>query len=121
MSSFIKFARKRPVQQPLSPTDHYRRRQVKRKLREQASNGSLPTLAEIANHENLIQVYRELKQNAGQAPGMDGVTYADLSAPEIALCMRGLFKIVLNGLYRPGPSLLVQVPKASGKGNRTIG
>jgi retron-type reverse transcriptase len=117
MSTFSKYVRLTPAS---SPTDHYRRRQLRRAFGEHVSKGSLPALEQIAHPENLIQVFKELKANAGQAPGIDGVTYRDLSASEVGICMRALSQIVLNGLYHPAPSLLVQIPKTSGKGHRTL-
>ena len=117
MSTFSKYVRRNPSS---SPTDNYRRRQIRRALREHALQGSVPNLEQIAHPENLIQVFKELKANAGQTPGIDGVTYQDLSASEIGICMRGLSKVVLNGFYRPAPSLFVQIPKASGKGHRKL-
>src|SRR2546423_1106697 len=117
MSTFTKFIRRTP---PSSPTDNYRRRQLRRAIREQVLKGALPIVDQIAHPENLMQVFKELKANAGQAPGIDRVTYADLSLPEVGSCMRGLSLVLLNGRYRPAPSLLVQIPKTSGKGNRTL-
>jgi retron-type reverse transcriptase len=80
----------------------------------------LPSLDEIADPENLIRVFRELRRNAGQAPGTDGVTYADLSTVEAASCMRGLSQVVLGGQYRPAPSRVVSIPKAGGNGCRKL-
>ena len=117
MSTFSRFVKRTPS---TTPTDNYRRRQLRRALREQALKGSLPTVDQIAHPENLMQVFQELKVNAGQAPGIDHVTYSDLSLPEVGSCMRGLSNVVLTGLYRPAPSLLVQIPKTSGKGHRTL-
>jgi len=119
MSSFTRFVR-RPgnSEERPSPGDCYRRRAEKRRARERS--GLAPLLGEIADPDNLIRVFRELKRNAGQAPGEDGVTYADLSASEVASCMRGLSQVVLQGQHRPAPSRPVQIPKANGKGHRTL-
>jgi hypothetical protein len=119
MSGFSRFARSSRV--PLangSAKEQYRRRVQKRVAKEQA--GTVPSVEQIADPEILIEVCHQLKRQAGQAPGPDGVTYADLSPSEVASCMRGLSKILLNGLYRPSPGRLVQIPKASGKGHRTL-
>jgi retron-type reverse transcriptase len=77
-------------------------------------------MEQIADPENLIRVFHELKRNAGQAPGVDGVTYVDLSAIEVGACMRGLAQVLVHGHYRPAPSRLVTIPKANGKGNRAL-
>jgi retron-type reverse transcriptase len=119
MSSFTRFVRHSGNdQERRSLEDHYRRRAEKRRIREQV--GTVPSVEQIADPENLIRVFRELKQNAGQAPGVDGVTYADLSATEVGACMRGLSQMVLHGHYRPAPGRLVTIPKVNGKGNRTL-
>ena len=118
MSTFSKYVRCTLTSS--SPADNYRRRQLRRALREQALKGSLPTVDQLAHPENLMQVFQELKMNAGQAPGVDHVTYSDLSLPEVGSCIRGLSMVLLNGLYHPAPSLQVQIPKANGKGNRTL-
>jgi retron-type reverse transcriptase len=118
MSIFTKFVKRGTA--ALSPTDRYRLRQQKKRVRGQAQQGDLPTLDQIADADNLIRVLRELRQKGGQAPGIDGVTYDDLSPPEIGTCMRALSQVVQCGLYRPAPSVLVEVPKASGNGHRTL-
>src|SRR5262245_53367584 len=119
MSSFTRFIRRSGTDpERRTPEDFYRRRIEKRRVREQI--GLLPSVEEIANVENLIRVFRELKRNAGQAPGEDGVTYADLSSSEVGSCMRGLSQVLLQGQYRPGPSRLLSIPKASGKGDRKL-
>src|SRR5215469_14121009 len=119
MSNFTRFVRRSGnAQENRSPEDSYRRRTEKRRVREQF--GLLPSVEVIANVENLIRVFRELKRNAGQAPGEDGVTYADLSSSEVGSCMRGLSLVLLQGQYRPGPSRLLSIPKASGKGDRKL-
>lgn len=69
----------------------------------------------IADPDNLIAVFHQLKQEAGQAPGLDGMTYSDWSRREVAAIMRGLCKAILNGTYRPQPSRLVRLPKGGGK------
>jgi retron-type reverse transcriptase len=119
MSGFTKFVKRTPTTAQ-SPTDHYRRRQMKKRFREHAQHGTLPTVDQIADPENLIQVFRELKQKAGQAPGRDGATYADLSPSEVGTCMRVLGEVVQRGIYHPSESLQVQIPKASGTGHRTL-
>jgi RNA-directed DNA polymerase len=119
MSSFTRFVRRAgDREERRSPEDWYRLREEKRRARERS--GLVPSLEQIADPENLIRVFGELKRHAGQAPGEDGLTYLDLSASEVGSCMRGLSQVVLRGKYRPSPSRLVQIPKAGGKGQRTL-
>jgi hypothetical protein len=117
MSSFTKYARVKSIK---SATDFYRRRQRRKHLRDLASQGALLSGEQIFDSENLIDVFRQLKQQAGTAPGIDGVTYSDLSAPEMGTMCRTYATVIENGLYHPAPSRLVQIPKASGKGSRTL-
>jgi hypothetical protein len=119
MSGFTKFVKRLPTS-ALSPTDHYRRRRQQRRLRGSVHQGALPSLDQLGDPENLIRVFGELKQNAGQAPGEDGMTYADLGHSEVASCIRGLSQVVLRGRYRPAPSRQVAIPKVSGNGHRRL-
>src|SRR5215831_12221274 len=71
----------------------------------------VPTVGKIADADNLIRIFHEMRARAGQAPGPDGITYADLGHSEIAHLMREVSKTVLEGQYRPGPTRKVNIPK----------
>lgn len=78
--------------------------------------GSLPTLAEpelekIADVDNLLHVFRDLKENGGQAAGIDGLRYGDFGRSEIADVLRIVTKEIRAGRYRPLPSRSVWIPK----------
>jgi RNA-directed DNA polymerase len=75
---------------------------------------------DVIDADNLIAVYQRLAASAGQAPGPDGLTYADLGRREVAMNMRCLSKSLSCGHYRPSQAKLLQIPKASGKGTRTL-
>ena len=66
-----------------------------------------------------MDVFYDLKANAGQAAGPDGVTYDDLSRREAADLLRDLSRAVRNGAYRPGPGRRVSIAKPRG-GYRTL-
>src|SRR5262245_24102526 len=79
----------------------------------------VPTVGKIASADNLIKIFYEMRARAGQAPGPDGVSYADLGHSEAADLMREVSKIVREGLYRPGPTRKLMIPKLKG-GQRTL-
>src|SRR5262249_62314942 len=64
----------------------------------------VPTVTKIAEADNLIRIFYEMRARAGQAPGPDGISYSDLSHSETAQLMRAVSKTVLEGQYRPGPA-----------------
>jgi hypothetical protein len=78
-----------------------------------------PSVERIADPDNLIRVFYDLKGRAGQAPGPDGFTYGDWSRREVADILRQLSRAVCEGDYRPQPSRCLPIPKSSG-GFRTL-
>lgn len=77
-------------------------------------------LPRVADPRNLFLAFQKLSSEGGQAPGPDGLRYADLSKSEVFAWARAAGKAILAGTYRPGPERCLQIPKASGKGTRTI-
>jgi hypothetical protein len=98
--------------------DRFKRRQRPRRVVEPL-HPTVPTVEQIADADNLIRVFYELKARAGQAPGPDGVSYADLGRREVPEMMRNLSAEVRAGTYRPGPARPVRIPKPAG-GHRTL-
>lgn len=79
--------------------------------RVQMGYGLLPiTLESIADHENLYEVFKKARQG-GQAPGIDEITYCDLSNSEVGEIMRALSATILKQTYRPMPTRAVPIPK----------
>lgn len=106
---------RRPSAWPKDPTDYYLRRRQGRLYKARQASGAVPTLEEIADRENLYRTFQRLKAEAGQAPGMDGVTYRMIGNSEAGDLAGALSRSILEGRYRPGPSKIVQIPKANGK------
>lgn len=108
-----------PRTQTAVPRDaqHY---YCQRKARKQLPNGAVPTVDQIADPDNLIATFEQLRAEKGPAAGPDHVTYRDLGASEVAACMRELARQIHDGAFRPGPKRLVNVPKGSGRGTRTL-
>jgi hypothetical protein len=78
-----------------------------------------PSLEAIADVGNLLHVFRELKFKAGQAPGVDRITYRDVGDGEAVTILRDVSDSILAGAYRPDPLRRVTIPKADG-GKRTL-
>lgn len=98
--------------------ERFKRRQRARRVMVPAA-GAEPTVAQIADPDNLLRVFHELKARAGQAPGPDRVTYGMLGRREAPAVIRGLSRAVLAGEWRPAEGRLVPVPKVGG-GTRTL-
>jgi hypothetical protein len=81
--------------------------------------GVEPTVARIADPDNLLRVLVELKTRAGQAPGPDRVSYRMLGRREAPAVLRGLSRAVLAGEWRPAEGRKVPIPKVGG-GTRTL-
>jgi RNA-directed DNA polymerase len=75
-------------------------------------------MEEVCQPDNLNQAYRRVKANKG-APGVDGLTIADLPA-WIAAHKQELIDSLLDGSYQPQPVRGVQIPKPGG-GLRQLG
>ncbi len=73
----------------------------------------------ITNSEYLLRVYRDLRQTGGQAPGLDGIRFSDLSITEAACALRVVAAAIRSGQYRPHATRAVQIPKANG-GTRVL-
>jgi retron-type reverse transcriptase len=77
-------------------------------------------LPRVADPRNLRAAWDYLARKGGQAPGLDHLRLDDLDDHEIWSWARTAREAILDGAYRPGPDRLVQIPKASGSGCRTI-
>lgn len=78
-----------------------------------------PTIDALCNPEFLMAAYRKLS-DGGQAAGPDGITYTDLSPSEVWEILRAVAREIKAGTWRPGASREKQIPKAGGKGYRTL-
>jgi RNA-directed DNA polymerase len=76
-------------------------------------------MEKVASSANLNQAYKRVKANGG-APGVDGMTVADLR-PWIDDNRERLIVSLLDGSYRPRAVRGVEIPKPDGKGMRQLG
>jgi hypothetical protein len=97
--------------------NRFKKRQRARRVTEPVP--IIPTVDQIADAENLIETFYKLRSRKGQAPGPDGFTYTDWSRREAAEIMRDLSRDVRSGVYRPGSTRKVKIPKMRG-GYRTL-
>jgi len=74
-----------------------------------------PMINEIAHVDYLLTVHDHLRQHGGQAPGVDGVTYHDLSRSEAADALRTIAAAVRTGAYVPQAQRSLSIPKSNGK------
>jgi retron-type reverse transcriptase len=77
-------------------------------------------LQRTADTRNLRLAWDYLASGDGQAPGLDRLRFHDLEEYEVWTLIRTLRKALLAGTYRPAPDRRVSIPKASGKGTRTL-
>src|SRR5262245_28840507 len=101
-----------------TPQQAYEERRERR--RRQMGHPTLPvTVESIADHEFLYETCKKVKQG-GQAPGVDGVTYGQLSNSEVGELMRAVEPVILKGKYRAQPTRAVSIPKRDKPGHRKL-
>ena len=74
----------------------------------------------VAREDVLAHAYALSKQKGG-APGVDGVTFADIEAAGVAPWLAAVQEALRTETYRPQPVRRVMVPKAGGIGERPLG
>lgn len=74
----------------------------------------------ICRADILLHAYRLARANAG-APGVDGMTFAQIDARGLEAWLAGLREELVAKTYRPDPVRRVMIPKASGDGERPLG
>jgi retron-type reverse transcriptase len=105
-------------------SEYQRRRRQRGRAQQNAPAAEIPTvqtisLRDVAKHERLIEAYDALRREGGTAPGVDGLTFAHLGRSEVADVLRGVWRAIQEGTYRPAPARRVRVPKRDG-GHRVL-
>jgi retron-type reverse transcriptase len=77
-------------------------------------------LPRTADPRNLRLAWDWIACNGGQAPGADGLRFNDLDEPDVWPFLRTVGKSILQETYRTVPDRRKSIPKASGKGYRTL-
>ena len=73
----------------------------------------------VCKEETLTEAYRLVKANKG-APGIDGVTFADIETGGPEKLLAELRSELISGRYEPQRNRKVEIPKGNGK-TRTLG
>src|SRR6516162_4893351 len=73
----------------------------------------------ICRDDILVHAYRLARANAG-APGVDGVTFAQIEEQGLETWLAGLREELVSKTYRPDPVRRVMIPKHGG-GERPLG
>ena len=73
----------------------------------------------VCKEETLAEAYRLVKANKG-APGVDGVTFADIELGGLEGFLAELRSELISGRYEPQGNRKVEIPKGNGK-TRTLG
>src|SRR5438445_653419 len=73
----------------------------------------------ICREDILVHAYRLARVNAG-APGVDGMTFAQIEEQGLEAWLAGLRAELVSKTYRPDPVRRVMIPKANG-GERPLG
>ena len=68
----------------------------------------------ICREDILRHAYALARANAG-APGVDGVTFAQIEASGVEAWLAGLREELVSKTYRPGPVRRVMIPKPGGR------
>ena len=74
----------------------------------------------ICREDILHHAYRLACANAG-APGVDGVTFAQIEERGLEAWLVGLREELVSKTYRPDPVRRVMIPKPNGEGERALG
>ncbi len=96
-----------------------RHQQQQRNRHRRRASTDVPPFSSVVNRENLLRVFKSLKANGGQAPGVDGLRYTDVSTTEIADVLQQVSSSIHADDYQPQPIRAVRIPKPRG-GHRTL-
>ena len=99
--------------------DAHAQRYRKRKREDLLAKGHI-TLKLIADHEFLLQCFKEIRSAGGWGAGKDGVSFSSLSPSEWANVFRQLSKALLNSRYRPQEARKVPIPKPGTSDKRIL-
>lgn len=80
---------------------------------------ALTLIEQVVRRETLVAAHARVVRNGG-APGVDGMTVADLM-PSCRQHWARIREQLLSGTYAPQPVRRVEIPKPAGKGVRMLG
>jgi len=116
----ISWRMRRLLREPRMPIGYRGRRawhsSTQRPLRDvySVSDANAFSLAEFANHENLLRVHYRLQQVGGPGAGMDGRTYDDFGRAEAPRVYKAVEEAIRSRVWLPHRTRAVASPKSSG-------
>ena len=102
----------RRVEGPLRTSEHHyqqRRKHRREQLRKQ--DGGVLTIQQVADRDHLVDCFRKLQREGGPAPGIDGISPADVSLSEFGHIAAKLSQVLIKGSYRPQQTRRVAIDK----------
>lgn len=101
---------------PASADWHYRRRVRELQLEPVLAGG----FGAVFSRDRLFETWLAMKRESGPAPGIDRITFDDISNAEFGTIAGELASHIISGDYRPQRTRQVLIPKASGTGMRRL-
>lgn len=89
----------------------YQRRRKRRREQLRKEAGGVVTIQQIADRDHLVDCFRQLQREGGPAPGIDGISPADVSMREFGCFADHLSKTLIQGSYRPQRTRRVAIDK----------
>jgi len=90
------------------------RRRIYRKAKSDKEHRFWGIFVHVAKIETLREAYRLSRKNGG-APGIDGLSFADIEAQGLEEFLDDIRQDLLSGMYKPQPNRRVEIPKGKGK------
>jgi group II intron reverse transcriptase/maturase len=90
------------------------RRRIYRKAKSDKTHRFWGLFVHVTKIETLEEAYRIAKRNGG-APGIDGQSFSDIEAEDLATFLGEVREDLITGRYKPMPNRRVEIPKGNGK------
>lgn len=113
--------KERWVKGPLRTAEyHYHQRRKRQRDLLRRDSGSVITIEQVADRDHLVDCFRQIQREGGPAPGIDGISPADVSLREFGHIAEKLSKVLMSGRYRPQPTRRVAIDKPGSDEKRVL-
>jgi len=99
---------------------HYQQRRERQRKLLRRDSGSVITIEQVANRDHLVDCFRQIQREGGPAPGIDGISPADVGLREFGYIAEKLSKVLMAGRYRPQPTRRVAIDKPGSDEKRVL-
>ncbi len=99
-----------------TPQAYYFNRRWKR----QRETPGMLRVEDIFSRDRLYRTFQRMQRESGRAPGLDGITWHDISPSEAGLICKYLSKSIIMGIYRPCKVRRILIPKPGKKDSREL-